>query len=462
MAPLACSCTTRAPRSRQRVAVTVYMGSWPWSIARVPAPRAAAVPRRPPARAAAGAWPPGSPWSSARPSSSRWFPATEPLADGLPSGYLGFTLSEPLAWLWTATEVGAARRARALGRQPGRALPAGRRGTSAASCCGSCWRASSSSLPCCPGRSSPARRSRYSSRSRSCPPRSRSPCCGTSCSTSGWCWPVRSRGCCSPWLRSRRTSRWSRSSTSRCRGPSATRPSPPSRWRSCSRRCCRGCSARSSGGCTATGATRLGWPVGSASTWLPVTSAACRASWASLRSALRLPWVAVSDDNGLLADDGEPPESVGLPLSYAGSRVGELEIGLRPRRAGSVAGGRERAEPGGGAPGRRRRGAAAVRRPPGLARPARPRPGGGAAPVAPRPARRTRAGADGRGAHRRRCDELSRQRPGAQPRAAGRTARRTSARPSPTSAVSSTTCARRRWTRWGWSVPSSNVPTSCS
>ncbi len=51
----------------------------------------------------------------------------------------------------------------------------------------------------------------------------------------------------------------------------------------------------------------------------------------SLRSALRFPWVAVSDDTGVLADDGTRPEHVvGLPLSYAGARVGELEIGLRP------------------------------------------------------------------------------------------------------------------------------------
>ena len=33
----------------------------------------------------------------------------------------------------------------------------------------------------------------------------------------------------------------------------------------------------------------------------------------------------------MLADDGTRPERVvGLPLSYAGARVGELEIGLRP------------------------------------------------------------------------------------------------------------------------------------
>jgi signal transduction histidine kinase len=52
---------------------------------------------------------------------------------------------------------------------------------------------------------------------------------------------------------------------------------------------------------------------------------------ASLRSALRLPWVAVRDDEGLLAEDGERPERVArLPLSYAGAQVGELEIGLRP------------------------------------------------------------------------------------------------------------------------------------
>jgi signal transduction histidine kinase len=50
----------------------------------------------------------------------------------------------------------------------------------------------------------------------------------------------------------------------------------------------------------------------------------------SLRSALRFPWVAVGDDTGVLAEDGERPERVvGLPLSYAGGEVGRLEIGLR-------------------------------------------------------------------------------------------------------------------------------------
>jgi two-component system NarL family sensor kinase len=51
----------------------------------------------------------------------------------------------------------------------------------------------------------------------------------------------------------------------------------------------------------------------------------------SLRSALRLPWVAVADGTGVLAEDGERPEHVAtVPLSYAGTKVGVLEIGLRP------------------------------------------------------------------------------------------------------------------------------------
>ena len=51
----------------------------------------------------------------------------------------------------------------------------------------------------------------------------------------------------------------------------------------------------------------------------------------SLRSALRLPWVAVSDGSGIVAHEGERPDRVAvLPLSYAGAEVGELEVGLRP------------------------------------------------------------------------------------------------------------------------------------
>jgi signal transduction histidine kinase len=50
-----------------------------------------------------------------------------------------------------------------------------------------------------------------------------------------------------------------------------------------------------------------------------------------LRAALRLPWVAVADATGVLAEDGDRPEHVArLPLSYAGAEVGELAIGLRP------------------------------------------------------------------------------------------------------------------------------------
>lgn len=51
----------------------------------------------------------------------------------------------------------------------------------------------------------------------------------------------------------------------------------------------------------------------------------------SLRSALRLPYVAVSHRDGTLAADGDAPErTVRVPLKYAGLQVGELEIGLRP------------------------------------------------------------------------------------------------------------------------------------
>jgi signal transduction histidine kinase len=51
----------------------------------------------------------------------------------------------------------------------------------------------------------------------------------------------------------------------------------------------------------------------------------------ALRSALRFPWAAVADGTGVLAEDGERPEHVAtLPLSYAGTEVGVLEIGLRP------------------------------------------------------------------------------------------------------------------------------------
>jgi signal transduction histidine kinase len=51
---------------------------------------------------------------------------------------------------------------------------------------------------------------------------------------------------------------------------------------------------------------------------------------ASLGSALRFPWVAVRDGDQLLAEAGERPErTIRLPLAYAGAVVGELEIGLR-------------------------------------------------------------------------------------------------------------------------------------
>lgn len=51
---------------------------------------------------------------------------------------------------------------------------------------------------------------------------------------------------------------------------------------------------------------------------------------ATLRAALRLPYVGVRDASGVLAADGDAPGRVArLPLEYAGAPVGELEIGLR-------------------------------------------------------------------------------------------------------------------------------------
>ena len=49
-----------------------------------------------------------------------------------------------------------------------------------------------------------------------------------------------------------------------------------------------------------------------------------------LRSALRLPYVAVRDAGGVLASDGvSPARTFRLPLEYAGETIGELEVGLR-------------------------------------------------------------------------------------------------------------------------------------
>ncbi len=51
----------------------------------------------------------------------------------------------------------------------------------------------------------------------------------------------------------------------------------------------------------------------------------------ALRSALRLPFVAIRDEAAVLASDGvAPPRTARIPLTYAGATVGELEIGLRP------------------------------------------------------------------------------------------------------------------------------------
>ena len=51
----------------------------------------------------------------------------------------------------------------------------------------------------------------------------------------------------------------------------------------------------------------------------------------ALRAALRLPYVAVSSSDGALAADGsKPARTVQLPLRFAGSEVGSLVVGLRP------------------------------------------------------------------------------------------------------------------------------------
>jgi two-component system NarL family sensor kinase len=52
---------------------------------------------------------------------------------------------------------------------------------------------------------------------------------------------------------------------------------------------------------------------------------------AALRSALRFPYVAIVDDDVVIAAAGEaPPQRARVPLSYAGEEVGQLEVGLRP------------------------------------------------------------------------------------------------------------------------------------
>ena len=52
---------------------------------------------------------------------------------------------------------------------------------------------------------------------------------------------------------------------------------------------------------------------------------------ASIRSTLRLPYVALQTDAGPLAADGIPGEHlVTLPLTYGGDRTGRVVIGLRP------------------------------------------------------------------------------------------------------------------------------------
>jgi signal transduction histidine kinase len=50
----------------------------------------------------------------------------------------------------------------------------------------------------------------------------------------------------------------------------------------------------------------------------------------ALRHALRLPYAALSDADGLLGEDGVPPERVErLPLRHAGEQLGELVVGVR-------------------------------------------------------------------------------------------------------------------------------------
>jgi signal transduction histidine kinase len=51
---------------------------------------------------------------------------------------------------------------------------------------------------------------------------------------------------------------------------------------------------------------------------------------AALRTALRLPYVAITQDATVLAQDGDLPEQVvALPLTYAGTEIASLDIGLR-------------------------------------------------------------------------------------------------------------------------------------
>lgn len=52
---------------------------------------------------------------------------------------------------------------------------------------------------------------------------------------------------------------------------------------------------------------------------------------AALRTALRLPYVAIADASGIVAADGSAPLHVTtMPLTYAGDVVGNLDVGLRP------------------------------------------------------------------------------------------------------------------------------------
>ena len=374
----------------------------------VPAARAAALPRRPPARPplASGRLAPS--WSPARPSSSRWCPATEP-ADrrAAPRAISASPCPSRSTRCGRLTELSLLV---VLALSVASLFVRYRRATrrSAGSCSGSCWRVSSSSSRCCPGRSSPARRSPCCSRSRSCPLRSRSPCCATSCSTSGSCSPGRWPGCCSPSRPSRRTSPWSRSSTSlvsrafgrvgvRCRSRwrSLLAPLLPrlqrevERWMYGDRRD----PARVAG--------RLGehLAAGDERGLQGVVGCAALGAAAPLRRGQ-------DGDEAVLADDGEPGPSTSsasrcptpAPASASSrSGCGPASGGLVRRWT------RARSRPGGGAARlsrSRRCGSSGDLQ--ASREPARRGARGGAAPVAPRPPRRTRAGADRRGAHRRR------------------------------------------------------------
>ena len=152
------------------------------------------------------------------------------------------------------------------------------------------------------------------------------------------------------------------------------------------------------------------------------------------------------------------PATVRLPLLYRSEPVGELVLGLRPgrgrllRRRPPAA---RRPRPPGRGRGVRR---PAHRRPAALAGAAGRRARGGAAAAAPRPARRARRAAGRADRADRRAARAHRPRSGGGRRAGRRAAGASCAPPSPTSAGSSTGCARRRSTSSAWSARCSGWP----